>query len=805
MGALFPELRKNVSPRNRFIPLPYERLLSILFANTRRAYSASHHCDTVTMSTPRRVCIVGAGPAGLTTAKTFLQYHGFSVTVFETADRVGGMWRAREGETGDKCDPEMRTNLSRFTVAFSDLDWHCLFPPDQNPDDNNMPAKIPLFPRAHEVGKYLGMYSAKFGLEPVIQLNTKVVKASLDDTLQTWTIITQDMVTEQLCTREFDYLVIASGFFDKPGRSFDPSLSKSLPNMQHSSRFRKLSSLSKQAGKIVVIGGGISGSEAASSAALQVSSAGPQPDRPSTIHADSRIYHVINRPFYILPRYLPARCKTADVQASKAAPTFLPIDLVLYDLSRRGNGEISAVTKPVPPEIARKGHGFLRSLLGGDQSDLGFPELVYKEAQMQYPPYTGITDTYAEFVRSGIIVPVQGWVEEVKQRQDTSEFDILLKQYDPWHHAQAKKATGSTIISNVVGIIEATGYRVDLEYLDSAIKDRLDYDPLSSRIPFIFTHGSTTGLPNLAAVGFYEGPYWGVMELQARYIAETWTKDRMAPDNLGGSSKPHSPGGDDVRIMRAAMRDERALHVPQLWMSDYVGFVEQFARVMGITRADKYFGPQRGPVFPARYRSDITDPDGAAVTKEVNELTIKDRGDLRLVASAVFRGLQGVWSFNRKINSHSASSPGCSYSGTAHFRPRVVEADAEYLYQEDSTFESDNGFSFGVTRSYIYTCFDEEGAIYQKLLPEDEKEFRHPYYTWKFHAPGEDQLGWLAHAKIREIEPETDYLAGYEFRFRGAKLETFCIDYQVKGPDQDYTHKTWYLRPKVKKQSQDEL
>jgi hypothetical protein len=123
-----------------------------------------------------------------------------------------------------------------------------------------------------------------------------------------------------------------------------------------------------------------------------------------------------------------------------AAPKFLPLDLILYNLSRRGGGEISAAISTVPPEKAKKGHEFLRSVLGGDQSDIGSQKLVYMEDQMQYPGYTGITDTYTEFVRSGIIVPVKGWVEQVKQQSNGSSFDISLKQYEPWYHAPSMEA-----------------------------------------------------------------------------------------------------------------------------------------------------------------------------------------------------------------------------------------------------------------------------------------------------------------------------------------------------------------------------
>jgi cation diffusion facilitator CzcD-associated flavoprotein CzcO len=77
----------------------------------------------------KSVLVVGAGPAGLLAAKSLLQQDegnegkAFGVTVFDPADRLGGMWRHSPGEGGDKCSPDMRTNLSRFNVTFPDLAW----------------------------------------------------------------------------------------------------------------------------------------------------------------------------------------------------------------------------------------------------------------------------------------------------------------------------------------------------------------------------------------------------------------------------------------------------------------------------------------------------------------------------------------------------------------------------------------------------------------------------------------------------------------------------------------------------------
>ena len=383
------------------------------------------------MAFTRSICIIGAGPAGLAAAKTFLQNGGYAVTVYEAADRVGGMWRAQPGEYGDKCSPEMKTNLSRFTVAFSDLSWSSVDLSDPVTGAAS-PSTPPMFPKAWQVGRYLEKYTEKFGLMSNIIFNRRVIEADVLEDMRTWKISTYDSVTRQLSTQTFDYLVIASGFFDEPGRTFNPSPDGNLCNIQHSSNFRDVSSLTQQSGKIAVIGGGISGSEAAAQAAFQISSAKNSPGKSKPAHAESKIYHIVNRPFYCLPRFLPQDPYKGQAHDANPAPNFLPIDLVLYNLSRRGEGEISASITAVPPEKAKKGHEFMRSVIGGDQKEYGNSALVYTSDQTQYPGYSGITDTYLEFVRSGLIVPIQGWVENIKQREGSNSFDIALQHKEPW-------------------------------------------------------------------------------------------------------------------------------------------------------------------------------------------------------------------------------------------------------------------------------------------------------------------------------------------------------------------------------------
>src|SRR5918997_228927 len=103
--------------------------------------------------TKKRVCVVGAGIAGLVTAKV-LQEDGFDVVVFERDSSIGGVWAA------SRTYPGLRANNPRETYAFSD------FPYPDTADD---------YPTAEQVRAYLEAYVDHFGIRPRIHLSTEVV------------------------------------------------------------------------------------------------------------------------------------------------------------------------------------------------------------------------------------------------------------------------------------------------------------------------------------------------------------------------------------------------------------------------------------------------------------------------------------------------------------------------------------------------------------------------------------------------------------------------------------------------------
>jgi hypothetical protein len=736
----------------------------------------------------KTVLIVGAGPAGLVTAKTLLRWTEtpFKVTVFEAAERVGGMWRAKKEETGNKCSPEMRTNLSRFTVAFPDLPWQSV--PLDTDDGYSGKASPAMFPKAYQVGKYLDEYTKKFIPKDVIVCNRRVVGAKLDEGPRKWNVTSLNTVTKTEYEDIFDYLIIASGFFDQPDRTIpDNAASKGFPTgVQHSADFRHVSTFGDTTGNIVVIGGGISGSEAAATVASQISNAKYAPGKAKPAWSESKVYHAFDRPFYVLPRYIPQDPYNVATQNFNIAPKFIPVDLNLYNLTRRGSGDIIAVNGQVPPERAKKTHEFLKVELGGDLREFGYTELAYKPEQTDFPAFTGISDTYTEFVRSGLIVPVQGRAS--KSVDGNGHAVVEVSQTGSWTSAFSSSEQQPTTIKQLAGIIEATGFQAHLDYLSDSVKNTLNYDPECHRLPFLLSRGSifSPAISELAFVGFYEGPYWGVMEMQARTIAQAWD-----------SGHGESLSTEEAARVREGIK-RRDLDIPQFWMADYVGLIEEFSRNAGCRRNDSCFNGQTGPAFPARYTGPGSDLNSAEKTvREVRDLLDASENEARFVPAAAFRAMQGTWTLHRKIDSRHPSSPGGVLKGTAQFHPREPTEphfSAEYLYTEEGTFTMDNGYSFPAKRRYIYRYSEAKDAITAWFVQEDGETVEKFFNELVFEEPKSDEHGWVANGK-HWCEPD-NYVSKCEFRFRGCGLDSLGITYEVKGPNKDYTHESWYKRPR---------
>jgi len=149
-----------------------------------------------------RIGIVGAGVAGLATAKTLMQA-GHAVVVIEKAPDVGGVWsRTRRY-------PGLTTQSAKATYGLSD------FP---------LPREYREWPTGEQVQAWLADYTAKFGIDRHLRLNTEVVTAVRDGA--GWRLDLLDTRDGSSTTDRFDRLVVANGVFCEPNVPEYPGLAE---------------------------------------------------------------------------------------------------------------------------------------------------------------------------------------------------------------------------------------------------------------------------------------------------------------------------------------------------------------------------------------------------------------------------------------------------------------------------------------------------------------------------------------------------------------------------------------------------
>jgi dimethylaniline monooxygenase (N-oxide forming) len=172
---------------------------------------------------------------------------------------------------------------------------------------------------------------------------------------------------------------------------------------------------------------------------------------------------VARRGAYVLPRYV------KDV----------PIDLALYDRTRLGK---TAHLSPEQREEAA--HAYLQSICSG--------VVPYVSGQAPSgPPQVAVSDAYVAGVLQHLSSPVAAFGPNGVTLADGTQ--------------QACDA-----------VILCTGYKLALDYLDSATLRTLEFDSNDQHTPLaLYKQTLHPSLPTLACVGVYRGPYLACMELQA--------------------------------------------------------------------------------------------------------------------------------------------------------------------------------------------------------------------------------------------------------------------------------------------------
>jgi hypothetical protein len=591
----------------------------------------------------------------------------------------------------------MRTNLSRFTVSFSDHSWN-------DEGQKNKGKEEDMFPQAWKVGEYLKSYANRFLPRETLRLSCRVIRAQRNQdenntsSTRKWTVEWVDQNhsdgAKGHLSESFDYLVVASGYFSRP---YIPSITglDQFPQdrVMHSSSLRSnsqiLTSIGGDDSKILVVGGSMSGAETAASIALDLSSTNKDPKTTKSVH------HITSRPFWAVPTYLPVNGQPGS---------FLPLDIVMNDLARRPPGDIQYALGPVTSERANMVHSYFESLLGTDQSDVA-EELAHKanSDERNKAPWVAVTDHYAGFVRCGDIVPTLGRVSATHWTGAEAEMKGVV---------EIEQDDGETVkLDNVAAIVLATGFIPfeSLSFLPQDVLQSLEYTENDTVFPIVLDEKGVRNphIPDLGFVGMYRGPYWGVMEMQARSLARQWSDQLDTHDAVGS---------DITKVKDMRSTSSRA----QFPMGDYVGLMETFARELQIPRKSLQDNTteRSGPAIPARYfvstNTDETSTSNSGIITSLQNLLLdptepssnhKERQ--RGLSKAILRALHGHWRYEREILPESKTVTG---QASIRLRTASFNEDAgfitEFVYEEDpsTTQQEESKVTFQVSEDgHIHT------------------------------------------------------------------------------------------------------
>ncbi|MFC9928724.1 flavin-containing monooxygenase [Streptomyces sp. NPDC127190] len=183
-----------------------------------------------------RIAVIGAGPAGLTSARQALAA-GHRVVVYERTDAVGGIWNPASGGAYDS----VRMQSSRMSFPYSD------FAPGFGTD----------FATRGEVHAYLHAYAEDSGALEVIRFGHTVTEVVKRD--GAWRVTARSGGADS--AEDFDAVMVASGeLWESRRPAFVPDPSTGV-QVRTAKDYRRPEDFAGR--RVLVVGGGVSGADIA--------------------------------------------------------------------------------------------------------------------------------------------------------------------------------------------------------------------------------------------------------------------------------------------------------------------------------------------------------------------------------------------------------------------------------------------------------------------------------------------------------------------------------------------------------------
>ncbi|CAB9500729.1 monooxygenase [Seminavis robusta] len=695
------------------------------------------------------VAVIGAGASGLVASRQLLR-HGVRPCIFEAGQHVGGCWNPSNTATNKggsyKMWDSLSPNLSKYTCVFSDSPW---------------PDHTPTFPSRTDLQDYLQDYyhdtttlleqgeqqEFKFGCT-VTQVKRTTTDAS-SSVASSSSGFTQPFQVEwndsqgMTQSQSFDGVIVATGFFAVPflPDCFDELLGNDNNLLMHSSQYRSPSQFANQT--VAVVGASFSALEIAADVRK---------------HAANVISILPNIP-YVLPRYV--------------GPAFSPLDTVLYRRHDAAPKLLSAESK-----TPQQKHAFLKGLAGrkqAQQSSLGLP------TDTSQPPFVAISDDYLDLVVDGSIHAVKGRVTQ--SSVDSSNNKIEL---------QVVADEQTTTLSDIDRVIACTGYQSNLDFLEPSILETLEYDVNDMYAPLTLCHDAFhPQIPGLGFVGMYRGPYFGIMELQAKTLAGMMSGDYVpTPEHVAAALE------ESKSIRQSTPRAQFPRH-------DYVAFMDTLAQPLGLLPQGTA-GAKGAMVTPLVYQSAPNEISERAL-KNIDQECRHGGSSSVNMAKVALSALIGKWEFDRTItqfnNPSMAPQKVTGVIDFSHIAPSVSSSSDSSNNKWNSVLYNENGIfhvagkELEVFRQYEYE-YKDNGILEIYFVEQGARA--HLFLSLKFTTTSTEaendagQRRWIAtsdHLCIKDL-----YKGEFQIQFDGISATQVSMTYRVKGPNKDYESVT-HLKP----------
>ncbi|MBM3199026.1 MAG: hypothetical protein FJZ58_07250 [Chlamydiae bacterium] len=406
------------------------------------------------------------------------------------------------------------------------------------------------FPTRQQVYEYLFAYAKDKQIEGCINFGTRVTRISPFE--KQWKVCFVRSNIEQEAI--YDYVVVATGVFSKANLPKLPGLEVFQGECFHSHAYKDPKSFSGK--QVVVIGGSYSGTEISSEISEEA----------------ARVTHLFRRAYWVLPRYLPLQGRAQ------------PLDLVFY------SREASAASAPLSnTEYYANVHNWFRSL--SRQHEVS--STLEVKAANQDPYFTSISDTYLKSIQQQKVIPICGEVARVEQD------GVVI-------------SSGEKILADT--LVLSTGYTCDLPFLPQELQEELGYRQEDLLQPLLLDRCVfPLKTENLAFVGMYRGPFFGVIEQQAAWVAKVFSRSAPIP------SEEERKSGVEMALQ---IRDQQPR--PQFPYPRYVEMMRLYSK-LACTEPDLERLQQEDPdMYQLLWKKVPFTPDQLALTGDKKQLALQE-------------------------------------------------------------------------------------------------------------------------------------------------------------------------------------